>query len=208
MRWVPVAVMLEAVGGGGGGVAVAPEGAAHSTAYVTVWTRAVPWPAAACDARLTLNSNGPLWLPGPIPAATASGSPRGTKPALFAFTSVAAAGNTVTPSSSCQGVAARSTRATGAVPELKSACEADAEIPPARATPMSKSAAPRLTEHVYTAGCPAVPNRVRWYVWTTLSIPESIWQSPVPPSCACTAVVLSEWHAALIGTIVSSALCM
>ena len=47
----------------------------------------------------------------------------------------------------------------------------------------------------------AVPNRVRWYVWITLSPPESRWHSPDPPSCACTAAVSSASHTVAIGTI-------
>ena len=59
-----------------------------------------------------------------------------------------------------------------------------------------------------TVGTPsAVPNRVRWYVQTALSGPESIWHSrTVPTSVARAAARLSALHSASIALIASPVL--
>ena len=50
-------------------------------------------------------------------------------------------------------------------------------------------------------GASAVPNRVRWYVYTILSPSLSNQHAPrAPPSWACTAAVSSAAHAVRIGT--------
>ena len=64
------------------------------------------------------------------------------------------------------------------------------------------------TNGVPPPGAIAVPNSVRWYVWITLSAPESSQHSsmPVPLSRLWAASVSSAGHSARMGTTVLSVL--